>query len=394
MSYVNAEPQKMAAAAADLAAIGSSVSAANKNAHAPTAAVQAAGGDVVSAGLAALFGQHAQYYQAVGAHAAEFHDRFVQALREGAGSYANAEAANAEPLQKALGVFSQSSSGHSAGGNGANGVMASGGTGGNPGAGVSNSQAGAGGAGGVSTHGGDSGAGATNSSHGGNGGNGTGGGAVGGTGGVPGGDAHGGAGGGSSGGGGGGSGVVTDPGGSAAGVPRATGAAAGAGGTAAVGVPSGVGGYGGWPSSYGGAGLGGADGAWGASGTGYSGAIGGVGVPAAPAMGLPATSPAVESALPTVAKAQLVHSANPIHPGNPVQPDNQERPGNPADHDRDKSLLLVPVPRLRGLRKLKAGLRNRDESALREQPRDEVSSGPWGREELLHALGLRPPGYG
>lgn len=400
MSYVNAEPQKMAAAAANLASIGSTVSAANANAHAPTAAVQAAGGDVVSAGLAALFGQHAQYYQAVGAQAAAFHDQFVQALREGAGWYASAEATNAAHLQQALGTLSQSSSGHSVGGSGASGVMPSGGTGGNPGAGVPNSHGGGGagaGSGGLGAHGGDSGAGATNSSYGGNGGNGgNGGGSAGGVVSGTGGDAHGGAGGGSSGGGGGGAGVVVEPGGSGASGPSGVSAASGGGGGVVVGPPSGVGGYGGWPLSYAGAGLAGADGAWGAGGTGYAGAIGGMGQPLAPALGPPAMSPTTESALPTVAKAQLVHAANPIHQGNPVHPGNEERLGNPADPDRDKSLLLVPVPRLRGLRRnLKARLRNRDESGLREPSREDASSSrPWGSEELLHALGLRPPGYG
>ncbi len=74
---------------------------------APTAGVLAAGGDDVSAGIAALFGARAQAYQAISAQAALFHDRFVQILQEGAAAYAMAEAANALPLQKAQGVVSE-----------------------------------------------------------------------------------------------------------------------------------------------------------------------------------------------------------------------------------------------------------------------------------------------
>lgn len=65
MSYVIAEPQMLAAAAGDLAAIGSTVSNASAAAAAPTTGVLAAGGDAVSAGIAALFGIHAHAYQAI-----------------------------------------------------------------------------------------------------------------------------------------------------------------------------------------------------------------------------------------------------------------------------------------------------------------------------------------
>ncbi len=99
MSYVNAAPEYVAAAATDLANIGSTISSANTAAMGPTSGVLAAGADEVSATVAALFDAHAQAYQALSAQAAYFHDQFVQLLNVGAGHYALAEAANASPLQ-------------------------------------------------------------------------------------------------------------------------------------------------------------------------------------------------------------------------------------------------------------------------------------------------------
>src|ERR1700722_6196991 len=95
MSYGSAAPDVIAAATTDLANIGSTIKAANAVAALPTTGLAAAGADEVSAAVGALFGSHAQAYQALSAQAAAFHDRFVQALTAGAGSYASAEAANA-----------------------------------------------------------------------------------------------------------------------------------------------------------------------------------------------------------------------------------------------------------------------------------------------------------
>ncbi len=99
MSYVNAAPEYVAAAAADLANIGSTISSANSAAMGPTSSVLAAGADEVSATVAALFDAHAQAYQALSAQAAYFHEQFVQLMNGGAAQYALAEAANASPLQ-------------------------------------------------------------------------------------------------------------------------------------------------------------------------------------------------------------------------------------------------------------------------------------------------------
>ncbi|RFZ13576.1 PE family protein [Mycobacterium marinum] len=104
MSFVVASPEYVAAAASDLADIGSALSTANA-AAAPTIEVLAAGADEVSAAIAAFFGAHAQSYQALSEQASAFHLQFVQAMTAGAGAYAGAEAVNASPLQAALDVL-------------------------------------------------------------------------------------------------------------------------------------------------------------------------------------------------------------------------------------------------------------------------------------------------
>ena len=98
MSYVVAAPEFVVAAAHDLATIGSNLSMANAVAVFPTSGVMAAGADEISATIAALFGAHAQAYQALSAQAALFHQQFVQLMSGGAAEYALTEAANASPL--------------------------------------------------------------------------------------------------------------------------------------------------------------------------------------------------------------------------------------------------------------------------------------------------------
>lgn len=125
MSYVLATPEMVAAAANNLAQIGSTLSAANAAALAPTTGVLAAGADEVSAAVASLFSGHAQAYQTLGTQAAAFHERFIQALSTAAGAYGSAEAANASPLQQALNVINaptQTLLGRPLIGNGTNGA--------------------------------------------------------------------------------------------------------------------------------------------------------------------------------------------------------------------------------------------------------------------------------
>ncbi|SON59128.1 Triacylglycerol lipase [Mycobacterium simulans] len=96
MSYVIAAPEMLAAAATDLASIGSAISAANTAAAGSTTSVLTAGADEVSTAVAALFGAHAQSYQLLSAKASAFHEQLVLTLNAGAGSYASAEAANVQ----------------------------------------------------------------------------------------------------------------------------------------------------------------------------------------------------------------------------------------------------------------------------------------------------------
>lgn len=159
MSYVLATPEMVAAAANNLAQIGSTLSAANAAALAPTTGVLAAGADEVSAAVASLFSGHAQAYQTLGTQAAAFHERFIQALSTAAGAYGSAEAANASPLQQALNVINaptQTLLGRPLIGNGTNGAPGTGQAGG-PG-GLLYGNGGAGGAGGTGGGGGNGGA--------------------------------------------------------------------------------------------------------------------------------------------------------------------------------------------------------------------------------------------
>jgi hypothetical protein len=105
MSYVITAPDMLAAAAADVAGIGSSLSEANAAAAASTTRVIVAAGDEVSAAIASLFSSHGIAFQALSAQAAAFHAEFAQALNAGAGAYASAEAGNAGPLNVAVSVF-------------------------------------------------------------------------------------------------------------------------------------------------------------------------------------------------------------------------------------------------------------------------------------------------
>ncbi|ORW04531.1 hypothetical protein AWC15_03170 [Mycobacterium lacus] len=172
MSFVILTPETMAGTAAQLQGIGSALGTANAAAAARITTVVGAGADEVSAAVAALFSSYAQAYHGVSVEAALFHDRFVQALTAGAGSYAAAEAAAATPLQDLLGVINAPTQlllGRPLIGDGANGapgghggsggwLYGAGGAGGIGGAGESGGGAGVpGGAGGLGGAGGSAG---------------------------------------------------------------------------------------------------------------------------------------------------------------------------------------------------------------------------------------------
>ncbi len=99
MSSVLVVPDMLETAAADVARIGSAVTAGNLAAAIPTTGLAAAGADEVSAAIAALFGAHAQEYQAAAAQATTYYEQFVRTLSAAAASYATTEATIATSLQ-------------------------------------------------------------------------------------------------------------------------------------------------------------------------------------------------------------------------------------------------------------------------------------------------------
>ncbi|OBA73710.1 hypothetical protein A5641_04990 [Mycobacterium sp. 1554424.7] len=383
MSHVTATPYMLAAAAGDLASVGSTIRAANSAAAAGTAGVDAPGGDGVSAFIAALFSAHSKAYQAAGAQAAHYHNQFVQALRASAGSYAGTEAVNASPLQKVqdmIGAASQTSAGRliGSGAHGAVDAAQHGGTSGPAVGGGTTAPVGGNHAGGVSASAGDGRAAAVGGPPGGNA-------AGGGANGVTTGD-----GGGPGGGGGGGSAGAADQGG--VGVVNVGGATAAAAVQAAWAPAAPTGPFvpglatapaapavtAAYPVSAVLTGFG-AEGV-----SGHAAAVGGLGETVTPAASVAAPPPASGPPIPTPPKA--LHQGAPAHPGD-----------HPSDSDRDKPALPLPIPplrlpSLRGLRgKLRLGLRDKDE--WRNELREAATAKPWGREELLGALGLRPPGH-
>jgi hypothetical protein len=94
MYFVNALPEALAAAAAQLESIGNSFSAENAAAAAPTTGLAPAGSDEVSLLQAGVFSTYGLLYQTVSAQAQAIHQQFVNLLGMSAGSYGETEAAN------------------------------------------------------------------------------------------------------------------------------------------------------------------------------------------------------------------------------------------------------------------------------------------------------------
>jgi hypothetical protein len=101
MTFVTIQPQ-MAAAAADVAGIGSAIDGATAAAVGRTTGVVAAGVDEVSAATATLFNAYAQEFQTVLKQGTAFQDEFAQALSAAWNAYSQAEAANAAAILSAL----------------------------------------------------------------------------------------------------------------------------------------------------------------------------------------------------------------------------------------------------------------------------------------------------
>ncbi|MBV9319249.1 MAG: PE domain-containing protein [Mycobacterium sp.] len=94
MSFVTTLPEALAAAAAQLQTLGSSMAAENAAAAAPTTAIAPAAADEVSALQATQFTAFGNLYQAVSAQAQAIHQMLVGTLGTNAGSYTATEAAN------------------------------------------------------------------------------------------------------------------------------------------------------------------------------------------------------------------------------------------------------------------------------------------------------------
>lgn len=103
MSLLNIAPDIVSAASRNLESLGTDLRAAAAAAASPTTAVLAPAVDEVSEAITALFGTHAQEFQAVSARAAAFHDQFVTLLNSGVAQYVRAEVAN---VQQSLAVAS------------------------------------------------------------------------------------------------------------------------------------------------------------------------------------------------------------------------------------------------------------------------------------------------
>jgi len=136
--------------------------------------------------------------------------------------------------------------------------------------------------------------------------------------------------------------------------------------------------------------------------TGDSPALGGLGEPTAPAASPAAATsasaaPAAEPALATATKEQ------PAHPGTPARAAEAAHPGGAAhqadtahaaaDAHHDTPLVPILLPSLRWFRrKLQQRSGLRDLRDWRKELSEAPPSKPWGRNELLSILGLRPPG--
>ncbi|GAB3004259.1 PE family protein [Mycobacterium bourgelatii] len=88
MSHVMAAPRLLEVAAAELAAIGSSLEAVHLKAGLPLELAPPAA-DEVSASIARLFSRQAEDYQKQAGEAAAFHENFVHRLTASAEAYAS-----------------------------------------------------------------------------------------------------------------------------------------------------------------------------------------------------------------------------------------------------------------------------------------------------------------
>jgi hypothetical protein len=106
MSLLSIAPDIVSDASENLAGLGSALRSATATAATQTTSIAAPAADEVSTAITALFGSHAQGFQAASAKAAAFHDDFVNLLKGGTAQYAGTEAAATTNLHGNYGIFS------------------------------------------------------------------------------------------------------------------------------------------------------------------------------------------------------------------------------------------------------------------------------------------------
>ncbi len=95
MSFLTAVPAELAAAAAQLGAIGSALAAQNAGAAAPTTFISPAAADQVSILQSSIFTAYGALYQQLAAEAQAIQEQFVQTLGLSSGTYQATESSNA-----------------------------------------------------------------------------------------------------------------------------------------------------------------------------------------------------------------------------------------------------------------------------------------------------------
>ncbi|MFV0494721.1 PPE family protein, SVP subgroup [Mycobacterium sp.] len=95
MSFLTAVPEELAAAAAQLGAIGSALAAQNAGAAAPTTAIAPAAADQVSILQSGIFAAYGALYQQMAAEAQAMQEQYVQTLGLSSGTYEWSETSNA-----------------------------------------------------------------------------------------------------------------------------------------------------------------------------------------------------------------------------------------------------------------------------------------------------------
>lgn len=104
VSFMSFEAEAFEDAAQDLKAVGAAIRTANAEAAASTTQLTAAAQDEVSQGIATVFSDFGQDFQALNAEVQQFGDQFVETLETGATAYATTESLNLRVLGLSVSV--------------------------------------------------------------------------------------------------------------------------------------------------------------------------------------------------------------------------------------------------------------------------------------------------